>query len=356
MVTLKKIAKLTGVHPSTVSRTINNDPDLKIRSDTRARILKAAKELNYHPNVAARNLKKGETKTLGLVISDFYNPVIASIIHGAEIRASKEGYNLLVCGPGQNQSKTISSFIDKSYDGLLISNSCLEDSYILDLVNKKIPLVLINRKVPNMNNFVIVDDLYGITDYLTFAKQVVAEFPDYSISFEVFSNSQAAMLKEAELLHSLGKNVYVKIPIITTDGKSTAPLIHKLSDKGISINVTAIATIAQVKETVAAFAPGTKNIVSIFVGRVADTGVDPTEFVQQSVSIVKEHPEANLLWASTREVLNIFQAQRLGVDIITVPPTIIKKLTNVGKSAQQVSLETVLGFEKDIKASGLKIL
>ncbi|WP_332237254.1 LacI family DNA-binding transcriptional regulator [Sporolactobacillus sp. KGMB 08714] len=161
MVTLKKIAKLTGVHPSTVSRTINNDPDLKIRSDTRARILKAAKELNYHPNVAARNLKKGETKTLGLVISDFYNPVIASIIHGAEIRASKEGYNLLVCGPGQNQSKTISSFIDKSYDGLLISNSCLEDSYILDLVNKKIPLVLINRKVPNMNNFVIVDDLYG---------------------------------------------------------------------------------------------------------------------------------------------------------------------------------------------------
>ncbi|WP_332237281.1 transaldolase [Sporolactobacillus sp. KGMB 08714] len=196
----------------------------------------------------------------------------------------------------------------------------------------------------------------GITDYLTFAKQVVAEFPDYSISFEVFSNSQAAMLKEAELLHSLGKNVYVKIPIITTDGKSTAPLIHKLSDKGISINVTAIATIAQVKETVAAFAPGTKNIVSIFVGRVADTGVDPTEFVQQSVSIVKEHPEANLLWASTREVLNIFQAQRLGVDIITVPPTIIKKLTNVGKSAQQVSLETVLGFEKDIKASGLKIL
>ncbi|EJE97938.1 transaldolase [Liquorilactobacillus mali] len=196
----------------------------------------------------------------------------------------------------------------------------------------------------------------GITDYMVFAKKVVSEFPHYSVSFEVFSNDQAGMLKEAELLHSLGKNVYVKIPVITTDGKSTASLIKKLSEKGVSLNVTAIAMIDQVKETVAAFAPGTTNIVSIFVGRVADTGADPTEFVQQSVDIVKKHPEANLLWASTREVLNIFQAQKMGVDIITVPPTIIKKLTNVGKTAQQVSLGTVLGFEKDIKASGLKIL
>lgn len=196
----------------------------------------------------------------------------------------------------------------------------------------------------------------GITDYMTFAKKVVSEFSHYSISFEVFSNDQSGMLKEAELLHSLGKNVYVKIPIITTDGKSTASLIKQLSEKGISLNVTAIATIDQVKEAVAAFAPGTTNIVSIFVGRVADTGADPTEFVQQSVDVVKKHPEANLLWASTREVLNIFQAQKMGVDIITVPPTIIKKLTNVGKTAQQVSLDTVLGFERDIKASGLKIL
>ena len=196
----------------------------------------------------------------------------------------------------------------------------------------------------------------GITDYLTFAKKVVAEFPNYSISFEVFSNDTGTMLKEAELLHSLGKNVYVKIPILTTSGESTAPLIKQLSAKGISINVTAIATLEQVKAATAAFTPGTKNIVSIFVGRVADTGTDPTDFVKQSVAITKPHPEAQLLWASTREVLNIFQAQELGVDIITVPPTIINKLGNVGKSQQQVSLDTVLGFEKDIKASGLKIL
>ncbi|KRM88750.1 transaldolase [Liquorilactobacillus vini] len=196
----------------------------------------------------------------------------------------------------------------------------------------------------------------GVKDYLTFAKEVVKEFPDYSISFEVFSNDHDTMLKEAELLHSLGKNVYVKIPIITTEGKSTASIIKYLSEKGVSINVTAIATIDQVKEAVASFAPGTKNIVSIFVGRVADTGTDPTEFVKESVAATKDHPEAQLLWASTREVINIFQAQELGVDIITVPPTIIKKLANVGKSAEKVSLDTVLGFEKDIKASGLKIL
>ncbi|KRN30081.1 transaldolase [Liquorilactobacillus mali] len=196
----------------------------------------------------------------------------------------------------------------------------------------------------------------GVKNYLTFAKEVVKEFPDYSISFEVFSNDHDTMLKEAELLHALGENVYVKIPSITTEGKSTAPIIKYLSEKGVSINVTAIATIDQVKTAVASFSAGTENIVSIFVGRLADTGADPTEFVKESVAITKDHPEAQLLWASTREVLNIFQAQELGVDIITVPPTIIKKLSSVGKSAEKVSLDTVLGFEKDIKASGLKIL
>lgn len=197
----------------------------------------------------------------------------------------------------------------------------------------------------------------GITDYMTFAKKVVAEFPNHAISFEVFSNNPEIMLKEAKLLHSLGKNVYVKIPIITTDGKSTVGLIKQLSGNGISINVTAITTLDQVKDAVDAFAKETKNIVSIFVGRIADTGADTTDFVNQSVAITKEHPEAQLLWASTREVQNILQAQQMGVDIITVPPTIINKfVANRGKSAQQVSLDTVLGFEKDIKASGLSIL
>lgn len=197
----------------------------------------------------------------------------------------------------------------------------------------------------------------GVTDYMSFAREVVQEFPDKSISFEVFSNDFETMEKEAQIIHKLGKNVFVKIPIITVEGKSTASLINKLSDQGIYINVTAIATLDQVKECVDAFAPGTKNLVSVFAGRVADTGVDPASFVKESAAICKEKDEAYLLWASTREVLNIFQAQELGCDIITVPPAIIEKLNSkVGKSQFDVSLDTVKGFEKDIKSLGFSIL
>lgn len=196
----------------------------------------------------------------------------------------------------------------------------------------------------------------GVTNYLDFAKKVVAEFPDYSISFEVFSNDNSTMLQEANLLHELGPNVYVKVPIITVDGQSTAPIIKTLSASNVNVNVTAITTIEQVQLAVNSFEKGTHNIVSIFAGRVGDTGADPTKFVKESVAAVKGHDEASLLWASTREVLNIFQAQAMGVDIITVPPTIINKLGNLGKTAEQVSLDTVNGFAKDIKASGLSIL
>lgn len=196
----------------------------------------------------------------------------------------------------------------------------------------------------------------GVTDYMDFAKKLVAEFPDYSISFEIFSNDVTTMIQEAKQLHALGSNVFVKVPIITVDGKSTAETIKVLSASGININVTAITTIDQVRAATAAFADGTHNFVSIFAGRLADTGSDPTEFVKQSVAVTATREEAKLLWASTREVLNIFEAQSLGVDIITVPPTIINKLGSLGKSAEQVSLDTVNGFAKDIKASGLSIL
>lgn len=196
----------------------------------------------------------------------------------------------------------------------------------------------------------------GVKDYLTFAKQVVNEFPNLPISFEVFSNDFETMEKEAQIIHSLGKNVFVKIPIITVDGQSTAPLIKKLSNQGIFVNVTAIATVSQVKTAVEAFAKGTTNLVSIFVGRVADAGMDTTNFVNESVTICKKVPEAKLLWASTREVSNVYQAAKAGVDIITVPPVILGKLRKVGKTAEQVSLSTVEGFAKDISSLGFSIL
>ncbi|WP_132981427.1 transaldolase [Pediococcus pentosaceus] len=196
----------------------------------------------------------------------------------------------------------------------------------------------------------------GVLDYLKFAREVVAEFPNKDISFEVFSNKPEEMLKEAQILHDLGDNVYVKIPIITTDGKSTADVIKKLSEAKINLNITAITTLKQVEIAENNLYHGTKNLISIFVGRLADAGINPEQFIKTSVEITKSHPEAALLWASTREVYNIFEAQQIGVDIITVPPVLIKKLGQTGKSALEVSLDTVKGFEKDIKTSGLSIL
>lgn len=196
----------------------------------------------------------------------------------------------------------------------------------------------------------------GITNYMEFAKQVVSEFPDYSISFEVFGNDHATMKKEALKISALGDHVFVKIPIILADGSSNADLIKDLSGAGVKVNVTAIATVDQVKETLESVSEDVPSIVSIFVGRVADTGQDTTDFVAQSVALTNKHPQAKLLWAATREVINIFQAQKAGVDIITVPPTILAKLAKVGKSSQQVSIDTVKGFDKDISSLGFSIL
>lgn len=197
----------------------------------------------------------------------------------------------------------------------------------------------------------------GVTNYLEFAKKTVATFPDEPISFEVFSNDFPTMEKEAHLLHDLGKNVYVKVPIRTTDGQSTAELIHNLTAAGVQVNVTAIATTDQVAESLAAIEPGTPSIVSIFVGRVADTGADPRPFVAESAALTAKRDEVELLWASTREINNIYQAQEAGVDIITVPPAIIAKLvSHFGQTGDEVTMNTVKGFEADIKATGLHIL
>lgn len=161
MATLKQVAQLAGVDSSTVSRVINNDSSLSIKLETRERILNAIKELNYTPNLAARNLKNRETKILGLAITDFFNPVMASIIHGAELRAKREGYNLLVYSAEQDQSKIINSLVDRQIDGLLISSPEFGDEDILKLNDKDLPIISVNRKVLGMENYVTVNDMQG---------------------------------------------------------------------------------------------------------------------------------------------------------------------------------------------------
>ncbi|MCO7124492.1 transaldolase [Sporolactobacillus shoreicorticis] len=196
----------------------------------------------------------------------------------------------------------------------------------------------------------------GVTDYVAFAEKVVKAIPDLPLSFEVFADDFETMEKEAEKIHALGNNVFIKIPITNTKGESSIPLIKKLEDKGYSLNVTAIFTTKQVEETVAALNPDVANIVSVFAGRIADSGVDPIPYMKKAVEICQTKKNAHLLWASTREVFNVFEADRLGVDIITCPPGVIDKLKGVGKSLEQLSLETVIGFNKDIEKLGFSIL
>ncbi|MBL1226731.1 transaldolase [Enterococcus sp. BWR-S5] len=196
----------------------------------------------------------------------------------------------------------------------------------------------------------------GVTNYLEFAKQALAAFPDMPISFEVFGDDPETMKKEALVLNELGEHVFVKIPVINSEGESMASLIQELSRLGLKLNITAITTEEQVQTTVNAFSEGTTNIVSIFVGRLNDAGIDTTTFVQRSREICNQKKGSLLLWASTREVYNICEAERLGCDIITVPPAIIEKLGGVGKSAEEISLDTVKTFQKDISELGYSIL
>lgn len=195
----------------------------------------------------------------------------------------------------------------------------------------------------------------GVDDYELFAKSVVKPIPDLPVSFEVFSDDFSGMEREARLISSWGSNIYVKIPVTNTQGFSTFPLIKKLSDDGIKLNVTALLTIEQVKYVTQALSIKTPAIISVFAGRIADTGVDPIPIMKSAVKIVKSKPNVELLWASTREVLNIVQADGCGCHIITVTPDLLKKLPNIGKDLNQLSLETVQMFYDDAKAAGYHI-
>ncbi|HES7639771.1 TPA: transaldolase [Streptococcus pyogenes] len=196
----------------------------------------------------------------------------------------------------------------------------------------------------------------GISSYIGFAKEVLAKIPDYPVSFEVFADDLASMEKEAEKIASLGDNVYVKIPVTTSTGESTCPLIQKLSAKGIKLNVTAIFTIEQTQAVVDHLTAGVPAIVSVFAGRIADTGVDPMPIMEEALRICRQKEEVELLWASPRETYNIYQADQLGVDIITCTTDLIAKLPLQGKDLEDYSLETVQMFLKDSTSLGFKIL
>ena len=196
----------------------------------------------------------------------------------------------------------------------------------------------------------------GVKDYIRFAKEALKEIPDLPLSLEVFADDFDTMEKEARVISALSENVFVKIPITNSKGESSIPLIKKLSEDGIRLNVTAMLTIPQVKDAVAAFKDGTENIVSVFAGRILDTGVDAVPVMKEVAQICKTKPGTLSLWASCREVYNIIQADQCGTDIITVTNDILKKLPNLGKDLTKLSLETVQMFVNDGKSLGFSIL
>jgi transaldolase len=195
----------------------------------------------------------------------------------------------------------------------------------------------------------------GITDYEGFARQVLGTIKDRSISFEVFADDFPTMAAQARKIAALGDNVYVKIPVTNTRGESAAPLIHELSAAGIKLNVTAILTLDQVGEVTAALSPETSAIVSVFAGRVADTGRDPVPLMRDALAICAARPKAELLWASPREVLNIYQADQIGCHIITVTLDLLKKLALRDKDLGDYSLDTVKMFYNDGVAAGFTL-
>ena len=195
----------------------------------------------------------------------------------------------------------------------------------------------------------------GISDYVAFARDALRIVPDRPISFEVFSDDFSEMELQALEIASWGSNVFVKIPITNTKGESAAPLVSRLSKAGVQLNVTAILTVAQVAEIAAVLSPKTACFVSVFAGRIADTGRDPLPIIEQSLSLLRGHPLAEVIWASPRELLNVFQADAVGCHVITATSDVLSKLSLVGKDLSTYSLETVEMFHKDAVAAGFTI-
>jgi transaldolase len=195
----------------------------------------------------------------------------------------------------------------------------------------------------------------GISDYKAFALEVLKAIPNRPVSFEVFADDFKEMEAQAFEIASWGKNVNVKIPVTNTKREFCGPLVERLSRAGVQVNVTALMTVDQVKRVTERLAAETPAIISVFAGRIADTGLDPVPLMAEAVKVMKAKPKAELIWASPRELLNIFQADSIGCHIITATNDILKKLSLVGKDLDAYSLETVEMFYKDAKAAGYTI-
>jgi transaldolase len=192
----------------------------------------------------------------------------------------------------------------------------------------------------------------GISDYAAFARDILCEIRDRPISLEVFADEFDEMERQARLIATWGPNVYVKIPVTNTRREPALDLIHRLSHEGIRLNITALMTLDQVRDVAAALAGGAPSNVSVFAGRIADTGRDPVPLMAKAVEMVSVHPGMELIWASPRELLNIFQADAIGCHIITATPDVLQKLSLVGKDLDDYSLDTVKMFYSDAAKSG----
>ncbi len=218
--------------------------------------------------------------------------------------------------------------------------------------------MLVLYKLPYIRGFTTNPTLMkkaGINNYEKFAKQVIEAIPDRPVSFEVFADELSDMLAQAKVIGSWGSNVNVKIPVTNTKGKFTGPIIRELSATGVKLNITAVFTLKQVRSIAENLFLDTPAIISVFAGRIADTGLDPLPLMRKSVEILNDLPKAELLWASPRELLNIIQADEVCCHIITATPDILGKLKLLGKDQDEFSLETVQMFYNDAQSAQYSI-
>ncbi len=195
----------------------------------------------------------------------------------------------------------------------------------------------------------------GLTDYRAFAREALAAIPDRPISFEVFADEFAEMERQAREIATWGPNVYVKIPVTNTRREPAYDLVRRLSLAGVQLNVTALLTLEQVRDVVAAMRGGAPGYISVFAGRIADTGRDPMPLMAAAVELLGLAPQTELIWASPRELLNVFQADAVGCHIITATNDILKKLELVGKDLAEYSLDTVKMFHRDASQAGFRL-
>jgi transaldolase len=218
--------------------------------------------------------------------------------------------------------------------------------------------ILRRYRDPNIAGFTTNPTLMkksGVADYAQFAREVLAEVKDKPISFEVFSDNLDEMAQQAKTIASWGSNVVVKIPIINTRQEGTERIIRKLSGDGVKLNITAMTTIDQVKSVAPLLSSGSGGIVSVFAGRIADSGRDPVPVMRSCVEYLKDHANVELLWASPREILNLVQAEGVGCHIITITEDLLNKMPLLGKDLGEVCLDTVKMFYNDAQAAGYAI-